>query len=214
MAYIFGSIPYMKVMVRREYTMNLREGHGEYIPAIAHAVRCVRGHSLWFQCMLMGPNYGGCAFMVPIQALCWKPCPIPADNTYVQPWDVFSSDFGVTALDLVAKGAIHALPDLIPGQYQFSVDFIGSDLAEDVEQHKHLHVCRLETGLIAAFPNNRILWRDDAFWTLPAAKPRFASLDQEFRAEGNQSIVTMDPLALSELEANGWVAHGPQQSSG
>lgn len=213
MAYIFSSIPYQKVLVRREYTLNLREGRGEYIPAIAHGVRCVRGHSLWFQCMLMGPNYGGCAFLLPIQALCWKPCPVSPDNIYCQPWDVFSSDFGVTTLDLVAKGAVHILPDLVNGQYQFTIDFIGSDLAEDVEQHKHLHVCRLENGLIGAFPNNRILWRDDAFWELPREKPRFASLDMEFRSEGNQSLVTMDPLALGELEANGWVDHGGAEPS-
>lgn len=213
MAFLFGSIPYFKALVRREYTLNLRSGHGEYIPAIVHGVRCVRGHSLWFQCMLMGDKYGGCAFLLPIQALVWKPCEAPPDMTYQQPWDVFSSTFTATTLDLVAKGAVYILPAAIPGQYQFTIDFTGSDLADDVEQHKHLHVCFLENGLVGAFPNNRILWRDDAFWTLAPSKPTFASLDREFRAEGNQSMCAMDPLALGELEANGWI-DGPQPSAG
>ena len=59
---------------------------------------------------------------------------------------------------------VHNLPDRRPAQYRFSIDFTGTDLADDPEQHKHLHVCALEGGLICALPNNRILFRDDAFW--------------------------------------------------
>lgn len=199
MPYVLGSIPYFRCLVRREYTRNLVDRHGEYIPAVAYAVRCVRGHSLWFQCMLMEPvdgspnSTGGASFMVPIEALVHQPCAKPDDMTYIQPWDVFSSDFGVCTMDLVARGAVFVLPEKRPGQYRFTLDFTGSDLADDSDQHKHLHVCFLEGGLIGAFPNNRLLWQDDAFWKLMDERPDFISLSPEFRAEGNQHILRPAP---------------------
>lgn len=199
MPYVLGSVPYFRCLVRREYTRNLQDRHGEYIPAVAYGVRCVRGHSLWFQCMLMEPtdgtpnNTGGASFMVPIEALVHKPCAKPDDMTYVQPWDVFSSDFGVCALDFVSRGAVYILPEKRPGQYLFTLDFTGSDLADDPDQHKSLHVCMIEGGLIGAFPNNRLLWQDDAFWKLMDERPDFISLAPEFRAEGNQHILRPAP---------------------
>lgn len=187
MATILGSIPFFDCLVRAEYTQGLKRDHDTYIPAVAHAVRCVRGHSLWFQCMLLEP-YGGCAFLLPIEALVWKPCEKPGDMTYQEPWDCFSSEFGVCEIEFVRRGAVEILPGRIKGQYLHTIDFAGSDLAEHVEQHKSLHVCKLETGLIGAFPNNRILWSDPAFWKTVETVPRFESLPGEYRAEGNQDI--------------------------
>lgn len=195
MSYVIGSIPYFRCHVRREYTQDMLGRYGEYIPAIAYGVRCIRGHSLWFQCMLREPddgtpnNTGGASFFLPIQALVHKPCPDPDDMTYVQPWDVFSSDFGVHAFDFVARGAASILPAKVPAQYRFTIDFTGSDLADDPDQHKSLHVMFLENGSIGAFPNNRVLWQDDAFWQVMTERPDFQSLSDEFRAEGNQHIM-------------------------
>lgn len=202
MPHVIGSIPYFGCYVRREYTRNLADRHGEFVPAVAYGVRCVRGHSLWFQVMLMQPedgapnDTGGASFFLPIEALCHQPCPAPADMTYVQPWDVFSSSFGVCEFDFVARGATYVLPNRTPAQYRFSIDFTGSDLADDPEQHKCLHIVFQETGLIGAFPNNRILWRDDAFWKVLDQRPDFVSLAPEFRAEGHQYI--MRPAAQTE----------------
>lgn len=127
--------------------------------------------------------------MVPIQAICWKPCEEPIDLTYVQPWDVFSSDFGVVEMEFMKRGAVHLLPDRMKGQYRFTIDYIGSDLAEHYEQHKAAHICFLENGLIGAFPNNRILWDDPAFWTATTERPDFKSLGGEYRAEGHQALM-------------------------
>lgn len=192
---IIGSIPYFGCYVRREYTTNMTKHHGEFIPAVAYGLRCIRGHSLWFQTMLMQPEddepntTGGASFLLPIEALCHQKCDAPADMTYVQPWDVFSSSFGVCAFDFIARGAAYILPDRMPAQYRFTIDFTGSDLADDPEQHKHLHVMFLANGLIGAFPNNRVLWRDDAFWKVADSKPDFISLANEYRAEGHQHIM-------------------------
>jgi hypothetical protein len=84
----------------------------------------------------------------------------------------------------VRRGRVEALPGRIEGEYRFTLDFTGTDLADDPGQHKALHVCFLETGLIGAFPNNRLLWLDSAFWELRQEHPDFEALEVECRAEG------------------------------
>lgn len=188
MSYVYGSIPFFECLARAEYTQNHRAGHGEFLPAVAHAVRCVRGHSLWFQCIFT-ERHAGAAFMLPIEALCWRPCAVATTKT-VQPWDVFSSDFGVSQDVFTHRGAVEVLPDRVRGQYRFTVDFVGSDLAEHPEQHKALHVVFLEGGLIGAYPNNRLVWIDPAFWKPLTERPPFEALSGEYRAEGNQELMT------------------------
>ena len=211
MSYLADKIPFFRCLVRREYTRNRKDRHGEYIPAIAYGVRCVRGQSLWFQCMLMEPddgspnNTGGASFLLPIEALVTKPCDLPTYMDYIQPWDVFASDFSVCTFDFL--GACYVLPDKMPATYTLTIDFTGSDLADDAEQHKSLHICFLENGLIDAFPNNRLLFRDDAIWTMMDSKPDFVSLGGEFLSEG------MPPqLVPSNAPANG-VHSNPKERS-
>lgn len=185
MPYLTSPVPYFRCLDRREYTRNLKDRHGEFIPAIAYGVRCVRGQSLWFQCMFMESspnNTGGASFLLPIEALVTKPCPKPDAMTYIQEWDTFSSDFGICQFDFIS--ACYALPGRVPARVLFTIDFTGTDLADDSEQHKCLHVCALENGLIGAFPNNRLLFRDDAVWQLMDQAPDFVSLSGDFWAEG------------------------------
>lgn len=209
MAYIFSSIPYFRALARREYTTAFTSGHGEYLPVVAHGVRCVRGSSLFFQCM-MTEKWAGAAYLLPIEALVTKPVELPrkasgigylvshdalsadeirrdgssaVDRTHIQPWDCFSADFGICELDFVKRGRVTVLPGKIDGRYRFTIDFTNTDLADDLEQHKHLHVCELDNGLICAVPNNRLLWHDPAFWETTTERPDFKALGGEFRAE-------------------------------
>lgn len=189
MPYIMGNIPYLKTYIRRHYLHGERKGFGEFVEAIAYGVRCVRGSSLWFQCALGSP-YGGAHFMVPIKALAWKPCDEPTDMTYIEPWDCFSSEFGVVEFDFLKRGAALVLPGRVKGQYHCTIDFTGTDLADDSEQHKHLHIVLLETGLVGAFPNNRVLFPDEAFWPTAAEDIEWdlVSFAGECRAEGNEEM--------------------------
>lgn len=196
--HIYGSIPFFECLVRAEYTRNRKSGHGEYLPAVAHAVRCVRGHSLWFQCVFT-ERHAGAAFLLPIEALVHKPCP-PVPTAEVQPWDVFSSEFGVSADTFAARGAVEVLPARVRGQYRFTLDFAGSDLSEHPEQHKALHVVFREDGLIGAYPNNRLLWSDPAFWRVTDERPPFEALAGEFRAEGNQELFAPAPVKTGEAQ--------------
>ena len=187
MSYLFDNVPMMRCFVRGEYLRDLDRGHGEYIKAIAHAVRCRRGSSLWFQVNLFEP-YGGMSFLLPITALTWRPDVPPVTVADVQPWDCMGTTFSVCEMAFVARGGVQILPKRQRGQYRYSIDFGAEDLADDPAQHKTLHVVYLDGGAIGAFPNNRTLWEDSAFWDVIEQRPDVESLLMEVRAEGNQSL--------------------------
>ena len=66
---IFGPVPYFKCKVGREYLDNMNpDFRGQYVDCVAYGVRCVRGHSLWFQVMLTSEGFGGITFLVPIKS--------------------------------------------------------------------------------------------------------------------------------------------------
>lgn len=101
----------------------------------------------------------------------------------------------VPMMHCFVRGEAYVLPDQRPGQYQFTIDFTGSDLADFPDQHKHLHIVKMGCGLIGAFPNNRVLMPDPAFWPMmdiAAHRPDFASLSGEYRAEGNQHLFRVE----------------------
>jgi hypothetical protein len=198
-ACILASTPYFRCYVRKEYVRDLKDGHGDYLEATAIGVLCIRGDSLQFQVVLHEP-LAGCAFLLPIEALVTKPCE-PAATKVLQPWDVFSSDFGVCELTTVRRGAVRLLKDDCKAEYRFTLAFTGSDLADDPAQRKFLHVVLREDGLIGAYPNNRMVFLDRALFGDLTEKPDFLTLTKEFRAEGlAPSIVTTKPANGHDTE--------------
>lgn len=187
--YIIGSLrPWRYGYLRREYTRSMLDGHGEYYFGAIHGLRVIEGESLWFQFMMM-EDHAGAGFMAPIEAFCHaipeQPrAPGPVDMTYVQPWDTFSSSFGVHQFEFHRNMRALILPDRRPATYWCSLDFAESSLAENTNQHKHLHLFLMADGSIGAFPNNRIIWDDPAFCKPTETRPDFTSLWGEFRAEG------------------------------
>jgi hypothetical protein len=182
MAYLLGSIPYFRCLVRKEYVRDLADGQGEFLEATAVAVLCVRGDSLQFQVVLHEP-LAGCAFMLPIEALVTRPV-APVATKVVQPWDCFSSEFGVCEIATVRRGAVKLFKDGVLGEYRFTLAFTGTDLADDPAQRKLLHVVLREDGLVGAYPNNRMVFLDRALFGDLTGKPDFTTLAKEFRAEG------------------------------
>lgn len=199
--YIIGSCrPWKYGYLRREYTRNLEDGYGDYYLCAIHGLRIIEGESLWFQCMLM-EEHAGAGFMAPIEAFCWeKPAEPrkkgePVDMTYVQPWDSFSSSFGVHQFEFHRSMKALILPKRMEAVYWFSIDFAESSLAENADQHKHLHIFEMEDGSIGAFPNTRVLWNDAAFCKPTEDRPDFVSLAGEFRSESiMQKVKAAEPL--------------------
>lgn len=175
--------------LRREYTRNLVDGYGDYYPCVMHGLRIVRGRSIEIQCVLTGPH-AGAGFLAPIEAFCWRIPDAPrvkgqpVDMTYVQPWDCFSDTFGVHEFEFHRRMKALILPERREARYRFSIDFVGSSLAEWAEQHKHLHIMEMADGSIGAFPNNRVLWIEPAMYAEPLTeRPDFIALDLEAMAE-------------------------------
>lgn len=188
--FVIGSVDkFFPGFIRKEFTRDMQDGYGEFLPCVIHGLRVVRGRSLEFQCVLT--DYAaGAGFLAPIHAFCWKKPDEPRvqgepiDTTYIQPWDNFSDTFGVHEFEFHRRMKCIILPDRRPARYRFSLDFVGSSLAEWNEQHKHLHVVELEDGSIGAFPNNRILWVEPAIYDEPCVeRPDFKSLNGEWLAE-------------------------------
>jgi len=191
MSHILADPPsIIRCLVRREFTQNLKSGHGEYLAAHILAIRCQEAASLQFQVRFDEPSCAGAMFCLPIQALCWKPCPMPPADL-IQPWDTFSSRFTVHEFALMKRGNAQLLnvrkapghPERIESRYLFTIDFEGNALADDAEQHKALSVLQTSGGWFAAVPNNRVLLIDEAFAPACATLPRFESLEWLASAE-------------------------------
>ena len=191
MPFILSDTPQViRCLVRAEFTQNHQRHQGQYLRAHILGVRCQEAASLQFQVRFDEPKMAGAMFCLPIQALCWKPCPVP-DAELVQPWDTFSATFAVHEFALWRRGNAQLLnvrgidghPERLPARYLFTLDFAGNALADDFEQHKQLHVLQVEAGWFAAVPNNRVLSVDTAFSKPCEALPRFQSLDYLYTAE-------------------------------
>ena len=104
MPYLTSSIPYFKAWVRREYTKNLEDYHGEFLHAMVIGVTTIPNRSLSFQVIFTGcesddtdePNVHGGAMWarLPITALV---ADVPVEEwatelpPYIaQPWDCMS----------------------------------------------------------------------------------------------------------------------------
>jgi hypothetical protein len=184
MPYIFAPVPYFRAKIRREFTVNLTKHQGEYLNCMIVGVRMQRGLSIYLQAWIQDGYGAGAMFLLPIHAFVTKPCEMP-DTNLIQPWDVFSPDFTVTRIELFYRSRAYLLPGHLPGRYLMTFDFTGNELADDLEQHKHLHLLAMDGGWLAAVPNNRCLIEDLAFLDHGVTKerPDFISLEPEYFAE-------------------------------
>jgi hypothetical protein len=181
-SYIFDKIPYFRCKVRREFTTNFKRWKGRYLDGIAVAVRMQRGLSIYFQVWIQNGRGSGAMFLLPIQALVHKPCKMPRTEM-IQPWNVFSPDFSCSRIDLFYQSRAYVGPDDKSGSYMMTFDFTGNELADDVEQHKCLHLIAVDDGWFAAVPNNRLRIEDTAFLEASHMRPDFEVLTKEFHSE-------------------------------
>lgn len=189
MSLFLASCPYFEVLVRREYTRNLKDRKGEWLTAKAIAVECCRGRMLGFQVLLTGEDEkgeaqptGGAMFRLPIEALAWKPCVKP-EPAVMAPWDCLSDEFAVVVLDLLRDIRMVSIPSMERGRYLFTVHPGRSELTDDPEQMKQMHVCAMDGGWFAALPNTRMLIEEPAFYEMTKEAPDFIALAKSFSSE-------------------------------
>ena len=185
MPYLQSNIPHFKCWVRREYTKNHEEYHGEFLHAMAIAVTTMPCRCLSFQLIFTGIEaegeeedtvHGGAMWArMPITALVGdvplEEWPEPMPVWAAQPWDCSSHHHSGYVLDRATPCPLLAKIDgeMYPAKYLFTVDYTESEIADDPAQHKQSHVLQLleadeYTGNIVALPNNRVRVTHPAWW--------------------------------------------------
>ena len=219
MAYLQSNIPHFKCWVRKEYTHNHQQYHGEYIHALAIAVTCIPDRCLSFQVVFTGcesdfddsPNVHGGAMWarLPITSLVaderlaeW---PQRMETHLAQPWDCSSHHHSIIKFDRASSSPYLCKIDgeFYKGKYLFTVDYTENDIADDPAQHKQSHVLQLTeagkwTGNIVALPNNRVRATSPALWETGEGPPDFKPSQYAHAAEIHNSYldpsVTFDNL--------------------
>ena len=217
MAYLTSNIPYFKVWVRKEFTHNHRDYHGEFIHGLAIAVTAIPDRSLSFQVVFTGCEdednrlteanvHGGAMWArMPIQSLVADEImdgfPPRLPNHFVQPWDCSSRHFGIIKYDRTSSSPwiVKIDGEFYNAQYYFTIDYTNGDeltsLGDDPAQHKQSHILRLTNGefkgQIVAQPNNRIRTTNPALWVTGKGAPDFRPSQYVFSSEDDESY--LDP---------------------
>ena len=210
MAYLQSNIPHFKCWVRREYTYNHNDYHGEYLHALAIAVTTIPDRSLSFQVVFTGAEtydndddnvHGGAMWArMPISALVGdtvlEEWPEPMTPHLAQPWDCSSRNHAVYVMDRTSSSPWICKIDgeFYTGKYMFTVDYTDSHISDDPAQHKQSHVIELLdagewTGNIVALPNNRVRVTNPALWACGDGAPDFAPSQWVLSAEGDFSYM-------------------------
>ena len=223
MSYLISNIPYFKCWVRKEFTANHQQYHGEYLHALAIAVNTIPDRSLSFQVVFTGCEidleddlenvHGGAMWArMPIQALVMDleldEWPARMEDHLAQPWDCESRHHSVIVMDRVSSSPWVAKIDgeFYGARYLFTVDYTENDIADSPDQHKQSHVLYLTEGdwegNIVALPNNRVRATSPALWRTGEGAPDFAPSQWTHPAEGHSTytdpLITFDNLYASE----------------
>jgi hypothetical protein len=228
MSYLVSNVPYFKCWVRKEFTHNHEQYHGEFIHAMAFAVTSVPDRCLSFQVVFTGCEsdedenennlHGGAMWArLPITALVadtpLEKWPERMVTHHAQPWDCSSHFHSVVKFDRVSSSPWVCKIDgnFYRGKYMFTVDYTESDIADDPAQHKQSHVLELTdadkwTGNIVALPNNRVRATSPALWETGEGAPDFKPSQWMHNAESDESYmdpsVTFDNLYAKKEEKN------------
>jgi len=169
MAYLNHNIPPFGAQIRDEYMYNHQKGHKEFTECEVHSITSIRRRAVLFEAILdNGVNWT----RRPITAFCWKEdAPIRPIHHHMY-WDCFSHYPDVQVrerLKFMRADLLTVERELLRGTYMFTIDWghenaamLDTDFSEDPE-HKCAHMFKMDEGNFFAYPNNRIVWEDDAF---------------------------------------------------
>jgi hypothetical protein len=143
----------------------------------------------------------------PITAFCWKPCdPVPLEEAVY--WDCFSPyvDVQVRARMKGLRGQlINFQGQKKWGEYMFTLDWgwenksiLDTNFSETPE-HKCAHVFKMDNGNFYAYPNNRIVWHDDAWVDTPIDKNPGYKIDLTVYSVENKRKQYTDDSYITEF---------------
>jgi hypothetical protein len=171
MAYLNHNIPTITCFIRNEFLFNHESGFGQYSLADVHSVASIEKRVPLFEAFLEnGVNWT----RRPIHAFCWKKEAPKHPLEVHMYWDCFSGYIDVQVRSRLA-GLRAELIDYKGtkrvGNYMFTLDWSWENKAgvldtnfSETPEHKCGHLFKMEDGNFFIYPNNRIIWYDDA-WT-------------------------------------------------
>ena len=170
MPYLNHNIPTLTCFIKNEFLFNHIKGHGEYTLCDVHSVASIEKRVPLFEAFLEnGVNWT----RRPINAFVWrKDAELLPLSEYMY-WDCFSS-----YIDVQVRARMSGLQaDLISisgvkrrGVYLFTLDWAFENKSmldtnfSETPEHKCGHVFKMDNGNYFIYPNNRIIWMDNA-WT-------------------------------------------------
>jgi hypothetical protein len=188
--------PITYCLVRDEFLHDLKSGHGSYTECCIFAVSSIEGRAIGFHAMLRnGAQWKG----LPLHAFCTKPCET-MPLALLELWDCFS--YGVVVnqyrfLKPLRCVVICRDGERRPGKYLFTVDWHGEGYAEIPDQTKSAHVVALDSGHLAAMPNNRIVWSEPSWIRPMTGKPDYLVNTHVWSAESGAAIADGERYAYA-----------------
>ena len=194
-----GDIPHFECLVRKEFLMDFKSGHGEFEHGVAHGVCCMHGRCLCFHVLLENGAHIG---RLPIHALVLKEgAPrVPGSEPWrLQLWNCFSYQFSVHEFSWLhgLRCRVHLADGTTPGGAYFcTIDYFGTSAAEaagDAGWKCH-HLIMLDDGRIAAQPNNRICWFEASCVEPfpPDQPPKYVTMQKTWDCEDGRKWRTED----------------------
>jgi len=210
MAYLNHDVPTFTCFIRNEYLYNHQSGHGEYTPCDVHSVTSMEKRVPLFEAFLEnGVNWT----RRPIHAFCWqKDAPRHSLNIHMY-WDCFSPYIDVAVRNRLANLKAELIDyqnNRHAGIYLFTLDWGWENKAGNLDtnfsespEHKCAHVFKMDDGNYFAYPNNRIIWHDDAWVYKPITSNPGYQIDLNTYSVENSRKVYTDNSYFTEFNTTG-----------
>ena len=207
MAYLNHNIPTITCYIRNEFLFNHEMGHGEYTLADVHSVASIEKRVPLFEAFLEnGVNWT----RRPITAFCWKKDAPTYPIEMHMYWDCFSPYIDVQVRTRLAglraqlidyKGGKHE------GTYMLTLDWSWENKAgmmdtnfSETPEHKCGHLFKMNDGNFFIYPNNRIIWYDDAWTFNRISKNPGYKIDMTVYSVENKRKVETDYSYMTEFK--------------
>jgi hypothetical protein len=199
MSYLISNIPFFRCLVRKEFTHNHEDYHGDFLHALAISVNTIPDRCLSFNVVFTGCEaendeenlHGGAMWArMPITGLIadtqMEELPELMPTHFAQPWDCSSRHHSVIVMDRISSSPwlCKIGGEFYTGKYMFTVDYTDNEIADDPAQHKQSHVIELTDA-------GRVRVTNPAMWITGEGAPDFAPSQYVHSAEIHNSY--MDP---------------------
>jgi hypothetical protein len=205
MAFLNHNLPTFTCWIRNEYLFNHERGRGEFTLCDVHSVASIEKRVPLFEAFL---NNGVNWTRRPLMAFCWDtsaPTPKIEDCYY---WNCFSPYINVNTRARMAGLSATLIKhnrQRIRGDYMITMDWSWEDKSivdtnfSETPEHKCAHMFKVEDGNFYAYPNNRIIWHDDAWIDQPLQNNPGYKIDLNVYSVENKRYMITDDQYMTEF---------------